>query len=166
MYADEGSFSNNAPVLRNSEEGPCTLKADSHIACCSPAAKGLERVFPIWFRQRGHIWFTLAMPHPCHPLPCRSSQGHGTVEPSRDGLWASARVRLLPANTRSSTKLLSAAFQSQMQVASVKPNTVCHGWGKKGQQHTTKKMICYTAGLVVRIFPTTMPTFTKDTALS
>ena len=34
-----------------------------------------------------------------------------------------ARVRLLPATTRRSTKLLSDAYQSQMQVASVKPNT-------------------------------------------
>jgi len=31
-----------------------------------------------------------------------------------------------------------------MQVASVKPNTVCHGRGKEWQQHTTKKTICYT----------------------
>jgi hypothetical protein len=41
-----------------------------------------------------------------------------------------ARVRLLPATTRISTKVVSDAYQSQMQVASVKPNTVCHGRGK------------------------------------
>ena len=29
-----------------------------------------------------------------------------------------------------------------------------------------KKTICYTVGLAVRIFPATMRTFTKDTALS
>jgi len=29
------------------------------------------------------VSFTLAMPR-----PCRSSQGHGTARPSRDGLWA------------------------------------------------------------------------------
>jgi len=42
-----------------------------------------------------------------------------------------ARVRLLPAITRSSTRLLSHAYQFQMQVASVKPNTVFHGRGKE-----------------------------------
>jgi hypothetical protein len=74
------------------------LKADSHIACRAHAfplpclaAKGLECVFPIWFTQCGRIWFILAMPCPCraHAMlwPCRSSQGHGTARPSRDGLW-------------------------------------------------------------------------------
>jgi hypothetical protein len=41
-----------------------------------------------------------------------------------------ALVRLLPPTTRSSTKL-SEAYQSQMQVASVKPNNVCHRRGKE-----------------------------------
>jgi hypothetical protein len=55
--------------------GFLTLKADSHIACRAHAvplpccaAKGLECVFPIWFTQCGHVWFTLVMPHPCHAL--------------------------------------------------------------------------------------------------
>ena len=71
-----------------------TLKADSHIACRAHAvplscraAKGLECVFPIWFTQCGRVWFTLAMPCPCHPRPCQSSQGHGTAWPSRKSLW-------------------------------------------------------------------------------
>ena len=55
-------------------------------------AKGLECVFPIWFTHWGRVWFTLAMPYPSHahamPWQCCSSQGHGTVRPSRDGLWA------------------------------------------------------------------------------
>jgi len=42
-----------------------------------------------------------------------------------------ARFRLLPAIMQSSTSLLSDAYQSQMQMASVKPNTVCHGRGKE-----------------------------------
>ena len=60
--------------------------------CRSPAmpchSKGLERVSPIWFTQCGRVWFTFSMP--CHAMfrPCRSSQGHGTARPSRDGLWA------------------------------------------------------------------------------
>ena len=72
-----------------------TLKADSHIACRANAvplscraAKGLECVFPIWFTQCGRVWFTLAMPRPCHAMTMPFSQGHGTARPSRDGLWA------------------------------------------------------------------------------
>jgi hypothetical protein len=30
------------------------------------AAKSLYCVFPIWFTQCGRIWFTYAMPRPCH----------------------------------------------------------------------------------------------------
>jgi len=55
------------------------------------AAKGLECVFPIWFTQCGRVWFTLAMPRPCHPRPRRSSQGHGTAWPPRDALWANCQ---------------------------------------------------------------------------
>ena len=51
------------------------IKADSHIACRAHAVllpchagKGLECVFPIWFTQCGRVWFTLAMPRPCHAL--------------------------------------------------------------------------------------------------
>jgi hypothetical protein len=51
------------------------LKADLHIACRahavllpSRATKGLDCVFPIWFTQCGCVWFTLAMPCPCHAL--------------------------------------------------------------------------------------------------
>jgi hypothetical protein len=56
---------------------PGHVKADSHITCRAHAvslpclaAKGLE--------CRGHAML----------CQCRSSQGHGTARPSRDGLWA------------------------------------------------------------------------------
>jgi len=64
------------------------FKADSHIACRAHAiplpcraAKGLECVFPILFTQCGHVWFTLAMPHPCHALtmPFFSRPRHSTA---------------------------------------------------------------------------------------
>ena len=75
-----------------------TVKTESHMARRAHAvplpclaAKGLHCVFPIWFAQWDHIWFTLAMPCPCRAnamlWPCRSSQGHDTVRPSKDGLW-------------------------------------------------------------------------------
>jgi len=45
------------------------------------AAKGLECVFPIWFTQCGRVWFTLAMPFPCHALtmPFFSRPQHTTA---------------------------------------------------------------------------------------
>ena len=54
---------------------PRSLMADSHVPCRAHAvsmprpfrdANGLECVFPIWFTQCGRVWFTLAMPCPCH----------------------------------------------------------------------------------------------------
>ena len=64
------------------------LKVDSHIArrahavpLSCHATKGLECVFPIWFTQCGHVWFTLAMPRPCHALtmPFFSRPRHSTA---------------------------------------------------------------------------------------
>jgi hypothetical protein len=84
------------------------VKANSHIACHAyavplscHAAEGLECVFPIWFTQCGRVWYTRAM-----LWPCRSSQGHGTVRPSRDGLWTIFPWRLLRATMHSSMKIV------------------------------------------------------------
>jgi hypothetical protein len=45
------------------------------------AAKGSECVFSIWFTQCGRVWFTLAMPRPCHALtmPFFSRPRHSTA---------------------------------------------------------------------------------------
>jgi len=109
------------------------LKADSHsmqghaVPLPCHAAKGLDCVFPIWFTQCGRVWFTLAMLR-----PCRSSQGHGTARPSREGLWATC--------PRSASSGYHAEFHEgcyqkhtnlKMQVASVKLNNVCLGRGKE-----------------------------------
>ena len=69
-------------------------------------------------------------PHaiPDHAVLLKATAEHGRRE-TACGLTAS--IRLLPAVTRSTTKLLPDAYQFQMQVASVKPNTVCHGRGKE-----------------------------------
>ena len=107
-----------------------TLKADSHIAC--RAHKGLECVFPTWFTQCGRVWFTLAMPRPCHALtmPFFARPRHSMAIERRPvgHLPAFGFFRL---SRRVPRRLLSDAHQSQMQVASVKPNTVCHGRGKE-----------------------------------
>jgi hypothetical protein len=67
------------------------------------AAKGLECVFPIWFTQCGRVWFTLAMPHPWYvpTMPFFSRSRHSTSVERRP-----VGIRLLPPNTRSSTKFV------------------------------------------------------------
>ena len=100
---------------------------------------------------------------PCraHAIPDHAVLLKATAHDRREtpcGLTAS--VRLLPAITRSSTKLLSDVYQSQMQVASVKPNIVTDE--EKSGSSTLQKDVL----LPFRIFPATMRIFTKDAALS
>ena len=104
------------------------------------AAKGLECVFPIWFTQFGRVWFTLAMPCPCYPptMPFFSRPWHSTsVERRLVGYLPAFGFFQLPRSVPQ--RLLSDAYQSQMQVASVKPNTVCHGRGKSGSSTLQKR---------------------------
>jgi len=105
----KGRFTHNMPC-------PCHAHA---VPLPCRAAKLLKCVFPIWFTQCVRVWFTLAMPCPyrAHAMlwPCRSSQGHGTARPSRDGLWATCRFRLLPATTRNSTKIVIGSIQISSQ---------------------------------------------------
>jgi hypothetical protein len=81
-------FVSNSLYHNNNTKKRNTIKADSQIACRAHAvplpcraAKGLECVFPIWFTQCGRVWFTLAMPRPCHPLtmPFFSRPRHSTA---------------------------------------------------------------------------------------
>jgi hypothetical protein len=100
-----------------------TLKADSHIACRTHAvplpchaAKGLECVFPIWFTQCGRVWFTLAMPRPCHALtvPFFSRPWHSTVVKRRPvGYLPAFGFFRLPHGVP--WRLLSEAYQSSSQ---------------------------------------------------
>ena len=85
VYADKCWF---AVLCRFWLQCRGTLKADSYIACRAHAvplpcraAKDLECVFPIWFTQCGRVWFTLAMPCPCHALtmPFFSRPRHSTA---------------------------------------------------------------------------------------
>ena len=141
--------------------------------CCAhgillpcPAAKGLECVFPIWFTQCGRVWFTLAMPRRCQPRPCHSSQGHGTAWPSRKSLWTNC------------PRLASSSYHTDFHEVVIRciPNTDAAGQceTKHCLSRTRKRVIaahykkddllhCWTSS---RIFPATMRTFTKDTALS
>jgi hypothetical protein len=85
-------------------------------------AKGLDCVFPIWFTQCGRVWFTDIMPRPCHAttMPFWKRLLTATEQCGMGGAWhvwisigrpetacgRPARVRLLPATTRSSTKVV------------------------------------------------------------
>ena len=59
---------------------PCPCRAHAVPLPCR-AAKGLECIFPIWFTQCGRVWFTLAMPRPCHDptMPFFSRPQHKTA---------------------------------------------------------------------------------------
>jgi hypothetical protein len=100
------------------------LQADSHIlsrahAVPMPcrAAKGLECVFRIWFTQCGRVWFTLAMPRPCHAvtMPFFSRPRHSTVVGERRpvGYLPAFDFFRLPRGVPRS--LLSAAYHSPSQ---------------------------------------------------
>ena len=123
------------------------------------AAMCLECVFPIWFTQCGRVWFTLAMPRPCHPRPCRSSQGHGTARPSRDYLLAFGFFRLPRGVPRSFIRRIPISdaggqCETKHRLSRTRKRVVAAHYKKDS------------FGLAVRISPATMRTFTKDTALS
>jgi len=71
--------------------------------------------------------FDLHLPFRAHAILLKDTAQHGRRERA---CGLTARVRLHLAITRSSKKL-SDACQSQIQVARVKPNTVYHGRGKE-----------------------------------
>jgi hypothetical protein len=123
------------------------------------AAKGLECVFPIWFTRCSRVWFTLAMPRPCHPRPCRCSQGHDTARPSRDYLFAFGFFRL-PCGVPRNCNQMHTDLRCRWPVWNQTP----FAWTRKRvvAAHYKKDSV----GLAVRIFPATMRTLTKDTALS
>src|SRR5215475_13680070 len=112
-----------------------------------------------------HLLYTVrpCLIHTCHaaPMPCsdhavlvKATAQHGRRETA---CWLPARVRLLPATTRSSTKIV---IRSIPNLLTTTHTYDCTEW----YQHTTKKTICSTVGLAVWIFPATTRTFTKDKA--
>ena len=93
-----------------------------------------------------HTCYAAPMPCSDHAVLLKATAQHGCREMAR-GL--PARVRLLPATTRSSTKIIRS-------IAILL--TTIHTCDCK-EQHTTKRTICLTVGLAVRIFPATTWTF-------
>jgi len=101
----KGLFTHSMPCPFRSHAAPMPFPCRAHaVSLPCRAAKSLERVFPILFTHCGRVWFTLAMPCPCRAhvmlLPCRSRPRRETA------CGQSARVRLLPITTRSSTKIV------------------------------------------------------------
>ena len=100
-----------------------------------------------------HLIYTVqpCLIHTCHAMlrPCRSSQGHGTARPSRQPvgcLLAFGFFRLTHGVPRST---LPEAYQSQMQVASVKPNSFVMDEEKSGSNTLQKKddpLNCWISG--------------------
>jgi hypothetical protein len=83
---------------------------------CHAVPKGLQCVFPIWFTQCGRVWFTLAMPRPCHALtmPFFSRPRHSmAVERRPVGSLPAFGFFLLPRGVPQ--RLLSKAYQSFSQ---------------------------------------------------
>jgi hypothetical protein len=66
---------------------PCPCRAHAVPLPCR-VANGLECVFPIWFTQCGRVWFTLAMPRPCHALATSffSLDGRAVPWPEKNGM--------------------------------------------------------------------------------
>ena len=77
-----------------------------------------------------------------------------------------SRFRLLPATTRSSTKVVIRRIPISAAAGQCETKQRLLWTRKRVVAAHYKKTICYTVGLAVRIFPATMRTFTKDTALS
>jgi hypothetical protein len=141
----------------------CFAKTDSHITCRAHvvhlpcrATKSLECVFPIWFTQCGRVGFTLAMPQPCNPRPCRSSQSHGTARPPRDALWANCQLSA-SSGYHAQYLIFRWPWWNQTPFITDEEKVVAAHYKKDDVLH------CWTSS---RIFPATMRTFTKDTALS
>jgi hypothetical protein len=108
------------------------------------SAKVLVCFIPICFTQCGRVWFTHTTPFPCHAknvsfwkrslkAKAGSRQGNGmcelvlSVQRRHEGDLPAFGFFRLPRGVPGS---LSEAYQSQMQVASVKQSNVYHGRGE------------------------------------
>ena len=107
-----------------------------------------------------HTYHVMSLLRPCHALimPFLSRPRHSTAVERRSVgyLQAFGSFRLPRGVPR---RVLSEPYQSLSQ------RSITHDC-KEWWQNTTKKTICYTVGLAVRIFPATTRIFTKDTTLS
>ena len=103
---------------------------------------------------------------PCHPRPCHSSQDHGTTWPSRKSLWTNC------------PRSASSDYHAEFHEVVIRRIPISDAGGQCETKHrlswTRKRVVaahykkddllhCWTSS---RIFPATMRTSTKDTALA
>ena len=123
---------------------PCPRHAHAVPLPCR-VAKGLDCVFPMWFTQSGRVWFTHTMPCPCRAptmpfwkrlLKARAQHGRGAAWYA----WINMAIERWPVGhltrfgffrlPRGVPRQLSSDSQTELQLASVKPSNVFHGWGE------------------------------------
>ena len=95
------------------------------------ADKGLECVFPIWFTQCGLVWFTLAMPCPCHALtmPFFSRPQHSTAVFRRPCCTVALRRTAWSEHDMASVNQTRPHCVNQMGKTHSKPLAARHGNG-------------------------------------
>jgi hypothetical protein len=113
------------------------------------AAKGLECVFPIWFTQCGRVWFTLAMPCPCHAptMPFFSRPQHGRMAVLCCGLEKNGMVGAWHGHGMASVNQTRPHCVSQMGKTHSLPLAARHGYG----------MLCVSRSLQTRPPPPRSP---------
>ena len=119
-----------------------------------------------------HLIYTvrLCLIHTCNAasMPCPDHvvlQGHGTARPSRGGLWATCSCSVLPATTRNSTKVVIRRISISDAVGQCETIYRLSRTRKRvvAAHHKIDDLLhCWTSSL---IFPATMRSFTKETAL-
>ena len=130
--------------------------ADSHIACRSHAvllpcraAKGLECVFPIRFTQCGRVWFTFAMPYPCHAptMPFFSRPQHSTAVERRPCCTVALRRTACSEHGMASVNQTRPHCVNKMVKTHSKPLAAWHGRGTAWTQHGNG-MLCVNRPLI------------------
>ena len=138
------------------EDSSCRLTADSHIACSTHAvplpcraAKGLERVIPTWFTQCGRVWFTFAMPCPCHAptMPFFSRPHHSTAFSRRPCCAMALRRTAWSEHGMASVNQTRPHCVNQMGKTHSKPLAARHGRGTAWARHGNG-MLCVNRPLV------------------
>ena len=115
-----------------------SIKADPYIAFRAHAvplpcrsAKGLECVFPIWFTQCDRIWFTLAMPCPCHAptMPFFSRPQHSMTVSWRPCYAVALRRTAWPEHGMASVNQTRPHCVNQIRKTHSEPLAAWHGNG-------------------------------------
>ena len=119
---------------------PCPRRAHAVPLPCR-AAKGLECVFPIRFTQCGRVWFTLAMPCPCHAptIPFFSIPQHSTAVERRPCCAVVLRRTAWPEHGMASVNQTRPHCVNLTGKTHFKPLAARHGRGTAWARHAICK---------------------------